>query len=362
MSNQWLIYGVTGYTGQLIIEEAKKQGLSLTMAGRSESKLAAMKEQYGYDYLCFDLDSRQEIAEILKDYKVLLNCAGPFSKTAKVMISACLHSNTHYLDITGEVAVFEHARMLHKTATQKNVLLCPGVGFDVVPTDCLAKGVHERLPDAETLWLGFDSQSRMSPGTAKTAVEGLASGGKVCRGGRVVDVPLAYKVRNIDFGNGTKSAATIPWGDVSTATVGTDIPNVEVYVPVPEKKIKSLRRMEKFRWFFKFNWVIKMMQNRIDKKVVGPNEERRAKNATYVWAEGINKAGDVVTGRIKTLNGYDVTKDAAIAISQYLLHNEVAPGFITPGTLMGSDFVEKLPGSEKIIWEDTRSESTDALE
>ena len=52
----------------------------------------------------------------------------------------------------------------------------------------------------------------MSPGTAKTSVEGLAQGGKVRKDGRIVSVPPAYKTRRIDFGDGEKLAVTNPWG------------------------------------------------------------------------------------------------------------------------------------------------------
>jgi short subunit dehydrogenase-like uncharacterized protein len=95
-------------------------------------------------------------------------------------------------------------------------VICPGVGFDVVPTDCVAAALKAALPDATHLALGFDSRSGFSPGTAKTSVEGLAQGGKVRQDGRIISVPLAYKTRRIDFGDGEKLAMTIPWGDVST--------------------------------------------------------------------------------------------------------------------------------------------------
>ncbi len=362
MSKDWLVYGVTGYTGKLILEQARKEGLSLLMAGRDEEKLRVLKEQYGFEYICFDLSSRQQIAEILQDVVVLLNCAGPFSQTAKVLMSACLHSKTHYLDITGEIGVFEHGKLLDKSAKEAGILICPGVGFDVVPTDCLAKGIKQRLPDIDSLWLGFSSRSGLSPGTAKTAVEGIAVGGKVCRAGIVTSVPLAYKVRKIDFGDGLKTATTIPWGDVSTATHGTDIANVDVYIPMSDRKVRELRRLEKFRWLFKYKWVIRWMQKKIDRKVTGPDEQTRNSQKTYVWGEGVSLSGDVVTGRAVTENGYDVTKHAAIAISQFVLKNDVPAGFITPGSLMGADFVEKLPGSEQIQWQETRSVVDDLLE
>ena len=90
------------------------------------------------------------------------------------------------------------------------MVLCPGVGFDVIPTDCVAAALKAELRDATHLALGFDSRSGFSPGTVKTSVEGLAQGGKVRRYGLIVSVPLAYKVRRIDFGDGEKEAMTIP--------------------------------------------------------------------------------------------------------------------------------------------------------
>ena len=163
MSKKWLIYGATGYTGRLIVAEAKRLGLEPIIAGRSEDALQELADEHDFEARCFDLLFRQEIAEQLSDIDVVLHCAGPFSATARPMIAACLHSNTHYLDITGEIEVFEHAQLLDESAKRAGITLCPGVGFDVVPTDCMALTLKNKLPDADTLWLGFSSRSGLSP-------------------------------------------------------------------------------------------------------------------------------------------------------------------------------------------------------
>ena len=124
-------------------------------------------------------------------------------------MAACLATHAHYLDITGEISVFEHSRTLDAAARAAGIVVCPGVGFDVIPTDCVAAALKAALPDATQLALGFDSRSGFSPGTAKTSVEGLAQGGKVRKDGRIISVPLAYKTRRIDFGDGEKLAMTI---------------------------------------------------------------------------------------------------------------------------------------------------------
>jgi len=351
---KWILYGATGYTGRLIVAEAKKRGLNPIIAGRSKAALQKMHDETGFEYRCFELNSRQEIATQLDDCYLVLNCAGPFSQTARPMMAACLHSKSHYLDITGEIDIFEHGHLLSKSAEQAGVMICPGVGFDVVPTDCLAKALSEKLPDADSLWLGFSSNSRFSPGTAKTSVEGLAGGCRVRRDGYIMDVPLAYKVRKIDYGNESLTSTTIPWGDVSTAYYSTGIPNIDVYIPLPDAKIKQLKRIDKVRWIFKWGWLVNFMKKQIDKKVKGPSDEQLKTQRTEVWGEVINPAGNIVTGRISTANGYQVTVEASLAIVEHLLSTEPAAGFKTPSLLMGADFIEKLPSSTEFKWQTTQ--------
>src|SRR5581483_8285688 len=149
--------------------------------------------------------------------KLVLHCAGPFSRTSAPMVDACLRRGVHYLDITGEVDVFEACAARSDEARARNVMIMPGVGFDVVPTDCLAAHLKRSLPTATTLTLGFQSLAKLSRGTATTMVEHVADGGLVRKDGVLTNVPAAHKTRTIDFGRGPAKAICIPWGDVSTA-------------------------------------------------------------------------------------------------------------------------------------------------
>ncbi|MDH5433019.1 MAG: saccharopine dehydrogenase NADP-binding domain-containing protein, partial [Gammaproteobacteria bacterium] len=168
-----MIYGANGYTGNLIAHLAKEQKLNTVLAGRNANAVNQMGESLGFACQVFGLDNIDEVVNQLKDIALVIHCAGPFSATAKPMMQACLQSQTHYTDITGEISVFELAHSLSKQAKQANVILCPGVGFDVIPTDCLASQLKEKMPDATHLAMAFDSAGKMSPGTAKTSVEGL---------------------------------------------------------------------------------------------------------------------------------------------------------------------------------------------
>ncbi len=189
----------------------------------------------------------------------------------------------------------------------------------------------------------------MSPGTAKTSIEGLKDGGKIRQKGKIINVPLAYKVRQIDFGDGFLTATTIPWGDVATAYYSTGIPNIEVFIPMSERKIKQLRRMEKIRLVLGWKWVQDMLKRNIDKKISGPDQSKRDITQTHVWGEVINERGDVKTAHLVTANGYDLTVTGSIGIVQYLLSGEDVPsGYRTASQLMGADYVCSLPGSSEI--------------
>lgn len=342
---RWMIYGANGYTGELIAREATRRGLKPVLAGRRRESVEALAQELGLEARAFALDDVAALTEQIQGHALVLNCAGPFSATAAPMMEACLRSGAHYLDITGEIAVFEHAQSLHARARDANVVLCPGVGFDVIPTDCVAAALKNAMPDATHLSLGFDSHSGFSPGTAKTSVEGLAHGGKVRRDGKIVTVPLAYEVRRIDFGDGEKEAMTIPWGDVSTAYHTTGIPNILTFISGSPRMIASARRANYVRLLLGLPWVQKLIKARIAKTVRGPSEEKRAQTPTFVWGEVTNAHGEKKTARIRTANGYSMTVTGSLAVVEHMMTAQPAGGAYTPVKLVGADLVTRLPFS-----------------
>ena len=349
MSGGLLVYGANGYTGELIAREAVRQGLRPVLAARSAVRLAPLAAQLGLASRVFGLDDATALRRGLEGVTVVLHCAGPFSATAAPMISACLAAGAHYLDITGEIDVFELAHARDGEARAAGVLLCPGVGFDVVPTDCVAASLRQSLPDATRLTLGFDSRSRLSRGTATTSVESLGDGCRVRENGEIRRIPLGSRHRRIDFGDGEKLAMAIPWGDVSTAYRTTGIPNIEVYVPVSPKALGRMRWLDRLGWLVCSAPVQALLKRRIRAGAAGPSERERERSPVYVWGEAVNAAGDVRVARITVANGYTVTVAAALAIARHLLRGEpVAAGFTTPARLMGPGFAATLPGSSPI--------------
>lgn len=342
---RFLVYGANGYTGELIARESARRGLAPVLAGRSAGAISRLAGELGFEYRVGTLDDGAALRRVLEGVDAVLHCAGPFSATAAPMIEACLAARVHYLDVTGEIDVFEATKARDDDARRAGIVLCPGVGFDVVATDCVAAALHEALPGATYLALGFDSRSGLSAGTVRSTIEGLPRGGRIRSSGRIVVVEHAFRVRDIDFGDGVKPAATIPWGDVSTAHHTTGIPNIEVFVPMPPKQLAALRRMKYLLPLMRLAPVQSFLKTRASERTVGPDAATRERLPTWVWGEVQAPSGELVEARIKVANLYDFTVHAALGVTQRLLEGPVEAGYRTPSQVVGARFIESLPGS-----------------
>lgn len=345
---RFLVYGANGYTGELIAREAVRRGLEPVLAGRNAEAIGRLGREIGCEARIVGLEDPAAPQRALADVDAVMHCAGPFSVTAAPMMRACLEARVHYLDITGEIDVFEAAHGLDAQAREAGVVVCPGVGFDVVPTDCVAAALKESLPDATYLALGFDSRSPVSRGTARTTVEGIARGGRIRSSGQLVSVAHGFRVRDIDFGDGVKSAATIPWGDVSTAYCTTGIPNIEVYVPMTGRQVASVRRLNHLLPLLRLGPVQSLLKSFAGRRPVGPDESARGRAATFVWGEAQAPSGELRTARIKVGNLYDVTVHAALGVMEGLRAGPGSSGYRTPSQIVGARFIETLPGSGRL--------------
>jgi short subunit dehydrogenase-like uncharacterized protein len=266
------------------------------------------------------------------------------------MIDACLTSRTHYLDITGELDVFLAAQRRHADAQAAGIVICPGVGFDVIPTDCLAAVLKQTLPDATHLVLAFDARTRASRGTARTMAESFlrgSRGGRVRRNGVIEEVPLAHSRRRVDFTGGSAMTVAIAWGDLATAYISTGIPNIETYVSMPPAAVIASRALNWARPLLAWAPVQKVLR-RLANRSTGPSEEELRTGRSRFWGKVSNAAGDHRTARLETANGYRLTADGTIMAVKFLLGHAPTGGYYTPSRLMGARCVELLPGSTPI--------------
>ncbi len=342
MSGNFLIYGANGYTGELITRFAVERGMKPILAGRNAIAIEALAKKHHLEYRVFSLDEKDRLDEALQEVELVLHCAGPFSLTVQPMVEACLRHKKHYTDITGEIAVLEAMARLDEKARDAGIMIMPGVGFDVVPSDCLAKHLKDRLPTATHLSLAFYGMGKLSHGTQATMTMNIGKGGAIRNDGKITSVPAAWKTREINFGEVTKTGVTIPWGDIATAYYSSGIPNIEVFTVVPEKNLKMLKLSRYLSWLL----ATKPFQDYLQKQIPpgGPSDEERAKGKTLLWGEARDLNGNRVESRMQGPEGYTMTAHAALNIARKILDGKFIPGYQTPAKAYGADLVLDIEG------------------
>jgi short subunit dehydrogenase-like uncharacterized protein len=338
-----LLYGANGYTGRLILNECLARGLRPILSGRSES-VRELAEAHGLDSRIVGLDDSAKLRRALAGVRAVLHAAGPFSRTSPPMADACLAAGAHYLDITGEIGVFEELAARTEAARAKGVMLLPGVGFDVAPTDCLAAHLKRLLPDAVRLRLAFQSTGGVSRGTATTMVENAGRGGAIRRDGRITPVPPGWKTIRMDLGKGPVDVTTIPWGDVATAWYSTGIPDIEVYTRTSAALRLALKSSRHFAWLLASEPVQRWLKGRIRRRAPGPDETARARGVSRVRGEVQNATGKRVAALLTGPDGYTMTARTAVAALARTLDGGATPGFRTPSLAFGPDFILSIEG------------------
>lgn len=342
-----MIYGATGYTGKLTARAAAEKGLKPILAGRNAAKLQAIAEPLGLEWAAVSLDRPEALDKALERVDAVLHIAGPFSATSKPMLDACLRTKTHYMDITGEISVFEACAARDAEALAAGIMVLPGVGFDVVPSDCLAAHMKRRLPEAQRLEMGIAGLSNISHGTAKTMVEMISTGTQVRRGGRIKALGKPPR-RTMDYGQGERASIGVGWGDISTAFHSTGIPDITVYFEAS----KDMERMASLgplgRWIMGTAPMQRFLKRMVDRLPEGPTDAERAASQAILVGEAVDGAGNMVRSRLQTPEGYSLTAQTGLAIVQKAVNGEAKPGFQTPSNAYGADFILEFDGVSRV--------------
>jgi short subunit dehydrogenase-like uncharacterized protein len=346
-----MIYGATGYTGRLIAEEAVRRGHRPLLAARDASKLAPLAESLGLPFSVVRLDETEKLIGIVRGVEAVMHCAGPFTMTAEPIREACLQAGRHYLDITGEIGVFEASFAADGAARDREMVIVSGCGFDVIPTDCMAAYVADQVeqPTALELAISAGGGAGTSAGTMQSGLEILAShGGIARRDGRLVPIPLGRGSRRVSFPFGEREVTPIPWGDLSTAYRSTGIPNITTYMRLSG----GMARLE--RWFgpvlkplLSIKPVRRAAQAVIDRAVGGPSDVVRERGRTAVWARAANDRGESAEAWLESIEAYRMTQITAVRCIERVLDSQLR-GALTPSRAFGADFVLEIPETRRL--------------
>lgn len=354
--NQFLLYGANGYTGALIAQYASNYNLKPILAGRREEAVRSLAAKLGLSYKVIQLSDAAALEAALQQVKVVAHAAGPYDITAKQMVEACLKTGTHYIDLNGDIEVFEMLQSYDAAAKKAGIMIMPGVGFDVVPTDCLALFLKKMLPDATSLTIAFATPGGgLSHGTAITTAQKLGESGAVRKNGKIVPVPIGHKSMRIDFAdlpNGKVKklfVMSLPWGDVYTAYFTTGIENIESFINVSPAVYNLLKFQKSFNWLLRTSVVRCIVKKIIDSKPPGLNEDQRSKATTMIWGQAENSIGKTATARLSGPDAYTLTAESTLLITQKILQGKFVSGYQTPARVYGENLVMEIPGVQREI-------------
>jgi short subunit dehydrogenase-like uncharacterized protein len=319
-----MIYGGTGYTGRMASEYAKSLSLNFVLAGRTEAKVKTLASTLNVPHRVFDVDDAHRVDSALNGIRVLLNCAGPFARTAKPLIDACIRNKVHYLDISAELDSYLLAEKRDAEAKEANILLLPGAGSSVAMLGCLAGHVVERVESPSSIDIALHVSGPMSRGSAVSAANFAASCLQRLRGELVEQDAAGTRQFNFDDGNGDVDCFPVTLPDLITLWKSTSVANIRTFVHASGDAFVAG-----------------------DPAALpdGPSVEQREANPYHVAVSVTAADGNVTRAVLHTVNGYTFTPVASVEAAKRLLTLQVRGGFQTPVGVFGSGFVESIPGS-----------------
>lgn len=315
-----MIYGATGYTGRMAAEHAKAAGTPLVLAGRNEATLSKLSADLGAEYRVFVLDGADAIDDGLAGISALLNCAGPFMRTADPLMKAAIRNRVHYLDTAAELDSYRLAETLDDDAKAAGVMLMPGGGGSVAMLGSLAGHAISRVNDARRIRIALHVAGGLSRGSAISAMENVTVETLARANGALVAI-AADGIRKFDFGKGPVDCFPVTLPDLITIWRATGVPDVETFVHVtgdgfPQGDLYLLPD--------------------------GPSEEERLANRYQASVEVTGADGKVTHSVLDTVNGYTFTAMAAAEAGRRVLGGEIRSGFQTPAAVFGTGFAQTI--------------------
>jgi saccharopine dehydrogenase (NAD+, L-lysine-forming) len=342
-----LIYGATGYTGRLIAERLVHSRCHTVIAGRTPHRVQTLSAALGIAGRTIAIEEAEALDQALDDVDVLINAASPFALTAPALIESCLRTKTHYLDITGELPVFQNAFLHDEAARGRGIMILPGAGFGVVASDCLAVHVAALVPNAKYLRIAVLRPGSFSRGTFRSALGVANSPVSIRRNGRLTLLPVGRLQRAFDFGDGERESVAVSWADVFTAYHSTGIRNIEAYFEAG----LAARALYQLGAGVAGAMQIKPVKALIDAAAGvwpdGPSETRRQSEKCVIVAEAEDSWRQIRSARLETADGYSFTAQAAAAIAKRIVRGDFVSGFQTPARVYGADLALQFKGTHR---------------
>jgi short subunit dehydrogenase-like uncharacterized protein len=317
-----VLFGATGFTGELTARALAARGERPVLAARNEARARALADELGgLEVAVADVARPQSVAALVEAGDVLVSTVGPFARWGDAAVRAAIGAGAHYLDSTGETpfirAVFER---YGPEAERAGCGLVTAFGYDWVPGNLAgALALREAGDAAVRVEIGYfvtgGGAGGMSGGTRASAAGVMLEPAFAWRGGRLVTERPGARLRSFEVRPGKE------WSGISLGTsehyalprLAPGLRDVDVYlgwfgpfsrgVQAFAAASSMLVRLPGAK-----SGIEAVVGRLVKGSSGGPDADARARAGSVVVAEALD-AGGVTRARVRLegVNGYDFT-------------------------------------------------------
>jgi short subunit dehydrogenase-like uncharacterized protein len=322
MAGRIVLFGATGYTGELTARALAGIGERPVLAARSEPRVRALADELGgLDWAVADVRAPETVAALVGSGDVLVSCVGPFARWGAAAVEAAIGAGAHYLDSTGETPfIREVFESYGPRAAAARCALVTAMGYDWVPGNMAgAIALREAGEGATRVAVGYfltggGGAGSMSGGTRASAAGVFLEPAFAWRGGRIVAERSGARVRSFTVdGRARKGISAGSSEHFGLPPSFPGLRDVDVYLGWFGGASDVLRlfsaglsvatRLPAVRGVLG-----EVVARGVKGSTGGPDEDARAGSGSLVVAEASDAAGRVLSRvRVKGVNGYDFT-------------------------------------------------------
>jgi short subunit dehydrogenase-like uncharacterized protein len=320
MSARILLFGATGYTGDLTARSLVRQGASPVLVARNPERVAGLATELGgLESRVADVSDPASIHDLVEPGDVLISTVGPFLRFGEPAVRAAAEKGAHYLDSTGEGPfmreVFER---WGPVAAGNRAGLLTAFGFDYVPGNLAgALAVTEAGPDAVAVDVAYFPQGFKTSGGTNASIAGMMLvDGFAFTGGALRTERAGRRVRRFDVAGRTMTAVSLPGSEhFGLPAAFPHLREVGVYLGLPPAAARMMSGSTALSTPLRKVAPLRAAGARAAAKLVkgstgGPSAEQRAQSRHTMVAEARGADGTVLA-RV-TMTGpdpYDFTGD-----------------------------------------------------
>jgi len=315
------VLGATGYTGGLVLEEARRLGVPLRLVGRDRGALEP-RAVAGDELRVADARDERSLRDAFDGAFAVASVAGPFMELGHAPVAAAIDGGAHYVDISGEQ---DFSRRVYeeygRRAEEAGVVALTAFGFDYVPGDLAARLAGEGLEPLDEILVAYAvGDAAVSPGTRRSMARLIGAKHLAWEGGRLIESRFGSSTRTVRFPSG--EASVVEWGATEPLTVPrhTQSQRVRSYVRAPKFAAKTAGLARLAAPLVRASGMVG----------TGPSAQRRARARFSVVAEAHGPNGSrrvSLTGR----DFYGLTARLVVRAAEALRNGEVrASGALAP--------------------------------